>query len=62
MTECTVRRYEQLETSPKRSSKICDLPIANTDIFKENYSIDCQPWATVDVMVTVRVSKLLRSD
>ena len=40
MTGCTVRRYEQLETSPRRSSKNCDLQFANTDRFTENYSIE----------------------
>ena len=35
MTKCTVRRYEQLDTSPET----IDLQFANTDRFKENYSI-----------------------
>ena len=29
---------------PRRSSKNCDLPFANTDRFKENYSIDKEKW------------------
>ena len=31
---------EQFETSPRRSSKNCDLQFSSSDIFKENYSID----------------------
>ena len=40
MTGCTVRRHEQLDTSPETIEQNCDLQFANTDGFKENYSID----------------------
>ena len=43
MTGCTVRRYEQLETSPETIEQelrpaVCEH--RQTDRFKENYSID----------------------
>ena len=40
MRGCTVSRYEQFETTPRRLSKNYDLQFANSNIFKENYSID----------------------